>query len=421
MTDFKILADEEIQQLPGSYWRDKYFQDEYLYRTDNERALSDLLGMIRTKQQGNEEIWATGFDSLDDALDGGFMEGELISLGAISSLGKTSLGLQIATNIAEAGRDVLIFSLEMSKNELNAKTISRYTHILTMGDKSRQPLRLNTMDIMRGRVGELVFDQAMDDKARLFMEAYEAAKRIASRTRLFIGDNDINVDKVRGAVEYHIKATGNRPFVVLDYLQILRPSENADTKDKRLLTDYDITTLKTIARDFKIPVLTISAFNRTSYLEPVSMSSFRESSGIEYSSDIVLAMQYQGMDYEKPYTKKGDKIKRYYESKQRHDNRVRDIFAQAEQEPRPGEDKRIPIELKMLKRRLSPKKSLRFTFIPAYNYFEEGIKPGEEYRPGDDLILEWDSEIGDGSGETPETQPTRELSRNEMRRQRYNR
>lgn len=85
----------------------------------------------------------------------------------------------------------------------------------------------------------------------------------------------------------------------------MQPSSEANTTDKRLLTDYDVTRLKVLSRDFHIPVLVISAFNRTSYLEPVSMGSFRESSGIEYSSDILLAMQYDGMDYQKHwYTNK---------------------------------------------------------------------------------------------------------------------
>lgn len=117
--------------------------------------------------------------------------------------------------------------------------------------------------------------------------------------RIFTGNNDVTVDTVRDAVDFHIKATHKKPFVILDYLQILQPSEQAWTSDKRLLTDYDVTSLKVISRDFHVPVMVISAFNRSNYLEPVSMGSFRESSGIEYSSDILLAMQYHGMDYQK--------------------------------------------------------------------------------------------------------------------------
>ena len=68
----------------------------------------------------------TGFKNFDSILDGGLYEGVYI-LGAIPSLGKTTLALQIADQIAEAGEDVLIFSLEMARRELMAKSISRLT------------------------------------------------------------------------------------------------------------------------------------------------------------------------------------------------------------------------------------------------------------------------------------------------------
>ena len=58
----------------------------------------------------------TGFSNLDKILEGGLYEG-LYIVGAISSLGKTTLITQIADQIAEAGEDVLIFSLEMARSE----------------------------------------------------------------------------------------------------------------------------------------------------------------------------------------------------------------------------------------------------------------------------------------------------------------
>lgn len=60
-------------------------------------------------------------------------------MGAISSLGKTTLILQIADQIAQNGKDVLIFSLEMAKAELMAKSISRHTlqQVLNDGETYR--------------------------------------------------------------------------------------------------------------------------------------------------------------------------------------------------------------------------------------------------------------------------------------------
>ena len=359
----------------------------YQELTDNKTALDDLQADIDARRQGYGEVWTTGFTELDKKLDGGLMGEQLIFLGAISSLGKTSYALQIATQIAEQGKDVLIFSLEMSKNELNAKTISRYTHILTTGKKNeyRQKYRLTTRDILSGRVGGVAFGQGTDAQGELFIEALEATKKIAGNTRIFVGENDVTVDKVRAVVDTHIKATRKRPFVIVDYLQILNPSDEARTTDKRLLTDYDVTRLKVVSRDYHIPVLVISAFNRTSYLEPVSMSSFRESSGIEYSSDILLAMQYDGMDYQKHwFTRKSGKKTQVFESQQDHNTRVRELLDKMDKDGSNGLE--LPIELKILKNRNGTKGSLYYGFLPAYNYYGEKTASGyvNNFDYGDD-------------------------------------
>lgn len=376
MGNFEDLSPEEQAETLKAYQK----------LTDNKTALDELQADIDARRQGYGEIWATGFTELDKKLDGGLMGEQLIFLGAISSLGKTSYALQIATQIAEQGKDVLIFSLEMSKNELNAKTISRYTHILTSEkkDQYKQKYRLTTRDILSGKIGGVAFGKGTDAQGELFIEALEATKKIAGNTRIFVGENDVDVDKVREIVDTHIRATNKKPFVILDYLQILQPSSAANTTDKRLLTDYDVTRLKVLSRDFHIPVLVISAFNRTSYLEPVSMGSFRESSGIEYSSDILLAMQYDGMDYQKHWftNKDNGKKKKVFESIQDHNTRVRELLDKMDKDGTKGSP--LPIELKILKNRNGSKGSLYYDFLPAYNYYAEKTTSSFVYEYDED-------------------------------------
>ena len=359
----------------------------YLDETDNKKALDDLQADIDARRQGYGEVWKSGFKYLDEKLNGGFMGEQLIFLGAISSLGKTSYALQLATQIAEQGKDVLIFSLEMSKNELNAKTISRYSYLLTKKDKYNQEYRLTTRDILCGNIGGVAMGAATDTRGKVYLDAYNAAQKIAGNVRIWVGRNDLDVDKLREVVDIHIRATKKRPFVILDYLQILQPSENARTTDKRLLTDYDTTRLKVVSRDFHIPILVISAFNRTNYYEPVSMSSFRESSGIEYSSDILLGLRYHGMDYQRHwYTAQNGKKKKIFESSQDHNTRVRELLNKMDEDGANG--LALPIELKIIKNRNGSKASLYYDFSPAYNYYEEGttrayVLPAE-YRDYDD-------------------------------------
>ena len=375
-----MSEENEVQQISGFEALSKEQQDEtikdYLALTDNSKALVDLQANIDARRQGYGEVWPSGFAKLDAKLDGGFLGEQLIFLGAISSLGKTSFALQIATQIAESGKDVLIFSLEMSKDELNAKTISRYTYLQTESEKALQDYRLTTRDILTGRIGGVAMGEATDYEGQVYVNAYKAATKIAGNVHIWVGENDVDVDKLREIVDVHIRATRRRPFVVLDYLQILQPSEDARTSDKRLLTDYDVTRLKVVSRDFHIPVLVISAFNRISYYDPVSMCSFRESSGIEYSSDILLGMQYKGMDYKKSLIPVKDdedggkqKAKLVFESKTDHDNRVRALLDDMDERGAIGGE--LPIELKILKNRNGSKGTLSYNFLPKYNYYYE--------------------------------------------------
>lgn len=374
------MSENDVQQASGFDALNKEQQDEtikdYLALTDNSKALVDLQANIDARRQGYGEVWRTGFEKLDAKLDGGFLGEQLIFLGAISSLGKTSFALQIATQIAESGKDVLIFSLEMSKDELNAKTISRYTYLQTESEKYLQDYRLTTRDVLTGDIGGVAMGSATDTKGKVYLDAYNAAAKIAGNVHIWVGENDVDVDKLREIVDVHIRATRRRPFVVLDYLQILQPSEDARTTDKRLLTDYDVTRLKVVSRDFHIPVLVISAFNRISYYDPVSMSSFRESSGIEYSSDILLGMQYKGMDYKKSLIPVKDdedggkqKAKLVYETTADHNNRVRALLDDMDERGAVGGE--LPIELKILKNRNGSKGTLSYNFLPKYNYYYE--------------------------------------------------
>lgn len=85
----------------------------------------------------------TGFTYLDGFMDGGLYEG-LYCIGGGTSTGKTTLAMQIADNIAANGTDVLIFSLEMARYELMARSISRLTLVNSLLNKpqhqtQRQP------------------------------------------------------------------------------------------------------------------------------------------------------------------------------------------------------------------------------------------------------------------------------------------
>lgn len=370
--EIDAMSADQLDRLEDAEYRE-FNKVRYLKLTSQKTALEELTAHIETAQQGFLNMWATGFTQLDEKLDGGFLGGNLIVLGAISSLGKTTFALQIADQIAAQGKDVLIFSLEMSKNELNAKSISRngfkLTHLnmkkpkpYTIGQSDRDLFTMS--DILRGRVGKLG-----EDKRKLFDEALAETAKLNDHLYI-IRDNDVDLDRIAATIQAHEDATRSKPFVIIDYLQILKAREEARTTDKRLLTDDDVNRLKDLAVKTDIPILLISSFNRNSYLEPVSMGSFKESGTIEYSSDTLIALQYSGMQYQKHwYTNKNGSKKQVYESKIEHDTRVRQLAEKMDKDGANGLF--LPIDVVLLKNRGISKGKLLFEFCPKYNIFRE--------------------------------------------------
>ena len=87
----------------------------------------------------------------------------------------------------------------------------------------------------------------------------------------------------------HIRLTGQKPFVLVDYLQIAAPYSDRSTDKQN--TDKAVLELKRMSRDFKIPVMAVSSFNRENYGVPVHIACFEESGAIEYSADCLIGLQ----------------------------------------------------------------------------------------------------------------------------------
>lgn len=228
----------------------------------------------------------TGFITFDRALDGGLYEG-LYIVGAISSLGKTTLITQIGDQIAQAGNDVLIFSLEMARSELMAKSISRHSFIRSMA--ANRPGEAKTA---RGITDGRRYINYSNAEQQLIQESIKDYAAYAQHIFIHEGIGNIGIEQIRETVEKHIRLTGKRPVCIVDYLQILAPY--SDRVTEKQATDHNVMELKRISRDNKVPVIAISSFNRANYAAAASMEAFKESGGVEYSSDVLIGLQLKG-------------------------------------------------------------------------------------------------------------------------------
>lgn len=233
----------------------------------------------------NRPALLTGFPALDAALDGGLYEG-LYVLGAVSSLGKTAFCMQIADSLAKQGRDVLVFTLEMSDFELMARSISRETF---QADGSRGRRLAKTV---RGVLdGKRYARYSAQERAHL-EEAKARYAAYAGHIWFWEGDHETGIANIQLAVERHVDETGKRPVVLLDYLQIVAP-ENAYFTDKQNL-DRTVSELKKLSRRKGLTILAVSSFNRENYNAEATMAAFKETGGIEYSADVLIGLQARG-------------------------------------------------------------------------------------------------------------------------------
>ena len=302
------------------------------YRNKN-CAGSYLVDLYSSGLKTNQTL--TGFSMLDTVLDGGLYDG-LYFIGAESSNGKTTLALQIADSIADSGHDVLFFSLEMAATELVAKSMSRLTYKLAKEQKISNSYALSVHDLTVQNKFEEISERSQD----LYRDAFCVYSDTADHVYIIEGVGNIGTEQIREAVEKHIRVTGNKPVVFIDYLQLIAPYD-VRASDKQNI-DKAVMELKRLSRDERIPVIAISSFNRGSYNKEAAMESFKESGAIEYSCDVLLGLQFTkaGTD---GYDKEAEKRKP-----------IRDVL------------------VKVLKNRNGPTGSgVQFKFFSVYNYFEQ--------------------------------------------------
>lgn len=239
-----------------------------------ENGTSRANKFLETIKNSRKKYISTGFSKLDDLLGGGIYSG-LYVLGAISSLGKTAFIQNIADNIAESGKKVLYFSLEMSTNEMLARTIVRNTH---MHDKT---FLRGTRELLNNDMDKIDYDKIKRLKTHL--------NAITDNMYYEEGNFSTTIDEIINKVTMFKHTYEIAPVVVIDYLQIIAPKDIRMTEKQS--TDTNIAELKRLSRDLDIPVLIVSSVNRANYMSYIDFSSFKESGSIEYGADVVLGLQ----------------------------------------------------------------------------------------------------------------------------------
>lgn len=263
-------------------------QAQTAIKPDNVSSYIDLVMQGEIDKLKDAADRKTGFARLDE-LSGGLYPG-LYVIAATSSLGKTTFSHQIADNLAEAGNEVLFFSMEQSRLELVSKSLAR------ISAKKDSQTKITSLGIRKGLYTDAVKAAATEYK-----------EKIADRLSVIEGNFNCDISFIGNYIRKYIKQNSCKPIVIIDYLQILRPAEDNKRATVKETVDSILTELKNISRELYLTVFIISSVNRANYLTPIDFESLKESGGIEYTADVIWGLQLQCLN--EPLFSEANKIK----------------------------------------------------------------------------------------------------------------
>lgn len=317
-----------------------------LMENDDDRSVSKSASLFRQHDQSvYKEYIPTGFDEFDRILGGGLTSG-VHYIGAASSVGKSTFCIQLADNMASHGQNVVYISLEMGQIDITAKLVSMYTMLNSVVDTSKSLTEnsryilshaktttdLTNVDLSAKNTPD---DWLLIEKSAEIVETHGKNIKI-----LECIESPITPDIIELYIDCYVQRYGVAPILFVDYLQILAPDKEVERFTDKQIIDHAVTKFRALAAKYRIPVIIISSFNRTSYTKSVSMKDFKESGNIEYSADTLIALQQKNEN-----TNNSEKAMQEFSK---------------------------TIELVILKQRYGPKDvKIEFEFYPQYNYFEQ--------------------------------------------------
>ena len=252
---------------------------------DDKAAKAKTLAQIAAEYQNNyfcehPDGLKVGLPNLDDMI-GGLEGGDIIVIGARPAVGKSALVTQITTNLAEQGKKIGFYNLEMSDKQMYERFVA-----------SQSGLGLT-------RIRRAV--KFLGDEEKRFKMANNA---LAERSNIVISTGAKTVSEIRSESRHM-----GFDVIVIDYLQLIR----SDTfyRGNRVAEVGAISkAIKALAMELNIPIILLSQLNRASEgretREP-SMSELRESGDIEQDASVIILLWNMS---EEDRSKKGCKVEK---------------------------------------------------------------------------------------------------------------
>ena len=247
---------------------------------DSVELFDSFMGKIQTEAY---KPMKTGMSAFDNLLGGGIMKQSLVILSAAPGTGKTTLTQQVFETMATEGNDVVFLNLEMSREQLLARSVSRIVN--------KNGGAMTASDILQG------YKWTDEQRRQANQAANEYRSRIAERMHYNPDGCTTDLQSITDALtreaETAIAGGKNAPVVVLDYLHLVTTTQREEQSE---IVKKTVAALKNYAIKYDTFVFCISATNRNSNKRgTISLDSSRDTSAIEYTADIALSLNYAAL------------------------------------------------------------------------------------------------------------------------------
>jgi replicative DNA helicase len=275
-------ADELVDRAEAEIYgvTERRVAEDYLPLSEIMPGALDEIEAIGSRGGGMTGV-PTGFTDLD-ALTNGLHSGQMIVIAARPAIGKSTLGLDLARAAAvKYGLPTVMFSLEMSRNEITMRLLSA---------EARVPLH----SMRTGQMGE-------EDWARLARRMSEVVD-----APLYIDDSpNMSLMEIRAKCR-RLKQRHDLRLVIVDYLQLMSSPRRIENRQQEV--SEMSRSLKLLAKELDVPVVAISQLNRgpeqRTDKRPL-LSDLRESGSIEQDSDVVILLHREDA-YERESPRAGE-------------------------------------------------------------------------------------------------------------------
>lgn len=248
-------VDKSLFNISVTEKKSKHISEHVIDSFDILSQRIDGMGLIKT-----------GFTELDRAVTG-FFPGQLIVIGARTSIGKTSFAVSLAHNVMSLGKKVLFLSLEMPAHEIVIKSVAIEAQV-------------DFRDIINGEHRH---------NQEIHTAIAQAAETI-SKWPYYIEDSIYSLEEIKTYCR-KIKKEQDIQLIIIDYLGLIHTERYKDSKVLEI--GYITRALKLLSKEISVPIVLLAQLNRE--VESRSdnipkLSDFRDSGSIEQDADIALLL-----------------------------------------------------------------------------------------------------------------------------------